>query len=55
MRCIVDRLEGKMRWFDNSKAVLQSLSVEGHANALILEATKEENLSVMYKGWMSYI
>jgi len=52
---IVDRLEGKFRSFYNATGVLQPLSVEGHVNALILEATNEQNLAEMYKGWLSYL
>jgi len=48
-----DRISGKMRDLSSNKSVSE-LSVEGHVNKLILEATKIENLAAMYTGWQSY-
>jgi phosphatidylinositol kinase/protein kinase (PI-3 family) len=44
-----------MRHVKNQKEILLPLSVEGHVQKLIQEATKPSNLAVMYSGWASYL
>lgn len=48
-----DRISGRMRDLSSNKTVSE-LSVEGHVNKLIAEASKVENLAAMYTGWQSY-
>jgi len=55
LKDIEDRLDGKMRHVDNQKKLLLPLSVDGHVQKLIQEATKAESLASMYVGWASYL
>lgn len=54
---ITCRLKGMhtTRWIStNSKVKALPLSVEGHVNTLIKEATDDKNLAAMYIGWSSF-
>eukprot|EP01125_Pyxidicula_operculata_P018960 TRINITY_DN681_c0_g3_i3.p1 TRINITY_DN681_c0_g3~~TRINITY_DN681_c0_g3_i3.p1 ORF type:complete len:508 (+),score=60.48 TRINITY_DN681_c0_g3_i3:152-1675(+) len=55
LRDIGDRLDGKMRTILNPDRLLLPLSVEGHVQVLIQEATKVENLAAMFIGWAPYL
>jgi serine/threonine-protein kinase ATR len=57
MKELNDRISGRMRDLSTHKSktrVTEQLSVEGHVNKLIIEATKVENLAPMFVGWQSY-
>jgi len=54
---ITSRLKGMhaRQWISaNTKIKALPLSVEGHVNTLIKEATDEKNLSLMYIGWAAF-
>nr|KAG5699557.1 hypothetical protein BaRGS_033753 [Batillaria attramentaria] len=50
---IEDRLRGILK--NKRKAQSLPLSIEGHVNYLIQEATDEKNLSLMYIGWAAFM
>ena len=52
-REILDSVEGKLKGLLRGESV--PLSVEGHVDALIREATGPYNLACMYIGWCAFL
>jgi serine/threonine-protein kinase ATR len=52
-QCIEKKLKGVVRRYNKPSEV--PLSIEGHVNMLINEATSDENLSQMYFPWSPFI
>jgi serine/threonine-protein kinase ATR len=50
---VVERLDGIVRKFKGSAEI--PMSTEGQVNFLIKEATSEENLGAMYRGWIPWM